>query len=183
MSDELRVKNAVIRLAKGDITDMEIESFVYYAQHDLALGSGFGTAIAMRGGPSIQEELKQYGTLETTGVVISSAGSMKAEHIIHAVGPRFQEHDLESKLRTTIINCLTLADEKGIKSIAFPAMGVGFYGVPLGVSAEITLGTILEYLSGQTGIDEVVISLLDNREYQPYQKQFSAMSQGVEERT
>ena len=55
MSDEITVKNSRLRLAKVDITDFEIDAFVYYAQHDLALGSGFGTAISQRGGPKIQE--------------------------------------------------------------------------------------------------------------------------------
>lgn len=123
MTDELKLNGRSLRLAKGDITDMEIESFVYYAQHDLALGSGYGTAISMRGGPSVQEEVSKLGPLETTGVVISSAGEMKAQHIVHAVGPRFQEEELEAKLETTIMNCLKAADEKGIKAIAFPRWG------------------------------------------------------------
>ena len=51
MADELKVGNSSLRLEKGDIAAMEIESFVYYARPDLALGSGYGTAISMRGGP------------------------------------------------------------------------------------------------------------------------------------
>jgi len=176
MADELKVNNGSLRLAKGDITDMEIEAFVYYAQHDLVLGSGFGTAISIRGGPAVQEELSRLGPLETTEVVISAAGEMKAGHIIHAVGPRFQEEDLENKLKTTVLNCLKAADEKGIKAVAFPPMGAGFYGVPLDVSAKVTLGTIREYLAGDTSINDVVVCLFDNREYQPFQKQLASMA-------
>ena len=95
MSDELTVKNSRLRLIKGDITDLEIDAFVYYAQHDLALGSGFGTAISQRGGTKVQEELNSLAPLKTTEVVITDAGEMKANHIIHAVGPRFQEENLE----------------------------------------------------------------------------------------
>ena len=176
MADELKVRNSSLRLTKGDITTLAIESFVYYARPDLALGSGFGTAISQRGGPSVQEELNGKGPLMTTEVVITAAGEMKACHIIHAVGPRFQEEDLEDKLKITIQNCLKKADEKGIKAVAFPAMGAGFYGVPLDTSARVTLGVIKDYLSGSTGITEVVVCLLDSREYQPFQKQLSAMA-------
>jgi O-acetyl-ADP-ribose deacetylase (regulator of RNase III) len=179
MTDRVRIANSDLRLVKGDITDFEVEAFVYYAQHDLALGSGYGTAILMRGGPSIQEELKELGTLKTTEVVVTSAGEMKAKHIIHAVGPRFQEEGLEDKLRTTILNCLKKADEKGIKMIAFPPMGAGFYGVPLDISAEITLTTVVNYLSGETNIEEVIICLLDSREYNPFQDRFAALAQSV----
>lgn len=176
MPDELRVNSSALRLLMCDITDLNIESFVYYARHDLTLGSGFGTAISVRGGPSIQEELKKFGALETTEVVVSSAGEMKAKYIIHAVGPRFQEEDIVSKLKTTVHNCLKHAEEKGITAIAFPPMGSGFYGVPLDVSAQVTLNTIKEYLSGETKIKDVVICLLDSREFKPFQNQLSALS-------
>jgi O-acetyl-ADP-ribose deacetylase (regulator of RNase III) len=175
MADSIKVKNCNIRLLKGDITDLDIESFVYYAREDLALGSGFGTAISIRGGPTIQKELDEIGKIKTTEAVVSSAGEMKAKYIIHANGPKFQEENLPEKMKRTIINSFKKAEEKGIKAIAFPPMGAGFYGVPLGQSAEITLNTIKEYLSGETKLDDVVVCLLDNREYIPFEKKFSSM--------
>ncbi|MFC1564662.1 macro domain-containing protein [candidate division KSB1 bacterium] len=170
MADTLKINNSSLRLMKGDYTDFEIESIVYYAQNDLKLGAGFGNAISMRGGPSIQEELDKNGTMETTEAVVSAAGEMKTNHIIHAVGPKFQEADLEDKLEKTIFNCLKKADENGIKAIAFPPMGCGFYGVPLDVSADIMYKVFNEYLTGDTGIEEIVICLNDNREFIPFQE-------------
>lgn len=173
MSDELKIKKSTLRLQKGDITDLEIDSFVYYARNDLMLGSGFGTAISIRGGPSVQEELKPLAPIETTKAIVSAAGEMKAKYIIHAVGPKFQEENLEDKLKTTIENVLKEADKKGIEKIAFPPMGAGFYGVPLPVSADITLKTIADYLQGETKIKDVVICLLDNRDYAPYKSKLA----------
>jgi O-acetyl-ADP-ribose deacetylase (regulator of RNase III) len=175
MTDELKIKNSSMRLQRGDITDLEIQSFVFYAQHNLALGSGYGTAISVRGGPSIQEELKGCGSLRTTEAVVTKAGGMKSEYIIHAVGPRFQEEDTEKKLKATVLASLKCAEEKHIESIAFPAMGTGFYGIPLDVSARVTLETIREYLSKETAIKDVVICLQDAREYKPFQATLSAM--------
>jgi len=169
MSDQVKINSSTLRLERGDITDLEIDSFVYYASNDLALGSGFGTAISIRGGPSIQEELKGLGPLETTQVVVSSAGEMKADYIIHAVGPKFQEENLEKKLKITIENILKEADKKVITRVAFPPMGAGFYGVPLPISADITLNTIADYLKGETKIKDVVVCLLDTRDYSPFQ--------------
>ena len=91
IADGILVNNSVVRLVKDDVTDLEVDAFVFYAQHDLALGSGFGTAISARGGPAVQKELEGQGPLATCEVVVSGAGNMKADHIIHAVGPRFQE--------------------------------------------------------------------------------------------
>lgn len=177
MSDQLTINGRTLRLVKGDITDLEIESFVYYAQHNLALGSGYGTAISVRGGASVQEELKQFGTINTCDAVVTAAGEMKAKFIIHAVGPRFQEEDTERKLRTTIQSALKHAAAKGITAIAFPAMGVGFYGVPLTLSARVMLETLRDHLAGSTSIQEVVVCLLDNREYKPFQSQLAALGQ------
>jgi len=176
MVNEMKVNSSVLRLQKTDAYDMEIDSVVYYAQHDLALGSGYGTAIGLRGGPTIQEELNKLGPLETTQAVVSSAGEMKTKHLVHAVGPRFQEENIEKKLKTTILNSLKAAEGKSVKSIAFPAMGAGFYGVALDVSARITLETIRQYLSGDTKIADVVVCLNDNRELKSFESQLASMA-------
>jgi O-acetyl-ADP-ribose deacetylase (regulator of RNase III) len=173
MENEQKIKNTTIRLLRGDIADLEIEAFVYYAREDLALGAGFGGAISVRGGPTIQEELNKLAPIKLTEAVITPAGEMKADFIIHAVGPKFQEEDLEAKLRTTILNVLTLADEKYLKKIAFPPMGAGFYGVPLENSARIMMETFEQYILGETGLEEIIICLVDNREYQPFAAQLS----------
>lgn len=170
MTDERAINGCTLRLQKCDVTDLEIDSFVYYARPDLKLGSGFGTAISVRGGPTIQEELDKIGPRQLTEAAITSAGEMKAKYIIHAVGPAFQEPDIEKKLSATIINALKEAESKGIERVAFPPMGAGFYGVPLATSAEITIGTIIDYLSGKSNLKEIVICPLDTREYQPFQQ-------------
>lgn len=173
MPEGKRINKSTVHLMKCDVTDIEIDAFVYYAQHDLALGTGFGTAISTRGGPTIQKELEGHGPLATGDAVITSGGKLKAKHVIHAVGPRFQEEDMEGKLRTTMRNTLRLAEEKGIERIAFPAMGAGFYGVPLPLCAKVMVGTIKDHLEGKTGIKEVVICVLDSREHAPFQSQLA----------
>jgi O-acetyl-ADP-ribose deacetylase (regulator of RNase III) len=139
------------------------------------VGSGFGTAISVRGGPTIQKELDEIGRLPLTEAVVSSGGDMKATYIVHANGPKFQEENLPGKLKTTIINALKKADAKGIKTIAFPPMGYGFYGVPLPQSADITINTIKEYLSANgTGLNDVVICLLDKSDYNQFENVLTA---------
>jgi O-acetyl-ADP-ribose deacetylase (regulator of RNase III) len=176
MTEEKKINKSVLRVVKGDITDTEVEAFVYYATSNLQLGSGFGNAIAVRGGPSIQKELEGLGPVETGESVISDAGKLKSKYIVHAVGPKFQEEEIEAKLKTTILNALKRAEEKGIEQIAFPPMGVGFYGVPIPKSAEITLGTIKEYLEGDTKLQEVIVVANDSREYKPFEARLQTLS-------
>ena len=114
ISEGTRVNRSVVRLIKGDITDLEVDAFVFCAQGDLAIGTGFGTAISVRGGPTIQQELLGSGPVATGEAVVSAAGDLKANFIIHAVGPKFQEKDIEGKLRLRAFRVFydkTYADE------------------------------------------------------------------------
>jgi len=176
MADEIRIGQKTIRLRNSDITDMEVECFVYYARSDLKLGAGLGGAIAVRGGPQIQKTLDKMAPIGPCEAVITDAGELKAKYIIHANGPKFQEEEAESKLKNTIINSLKLADEKGIKQVALPAMGTGFYGIPLERSADVSLNTVKDYLQNKTGIEEVVFCAIDSREYLPYKTYLDKMA-------
>jgi O-acetyl-ADP-ribose deacetylase (regulator of RNase III) len=166
---ESRIKDTILRLERGDLTAMDTEAIVFFARPDLVLGAGFGSAIAARGGMSIQDELKVFGTITTGEAVITSAGEMKSEYIIHAVGPQFQESGTEEKLRATVQSALRVAKDKGIKKIAFPPMGTGFYGIPLDMCARVMLDVIKEYVSSDTAFDEVVICVIDKREFKAFQ--------------
>ena len=173
---EHKINEAVIRLQKGDLTAMDIESIVHYARKDLVLGAGFGSAISARGGMSIQEELKQYGTIETGEAVITSAGELNSNYVIHAVGPRFQEDETEQKLEKTMHSALHIANEKGILKIAFPPMGAGFYGIPLDTCAQVMLQSIKNYISGGSSLKEVIICVLDEREFKAFQEEWKILN-------
>ena len=160
---------------KGDITELEVDAFVFYAQSDLALGSGFGGMIAVRGGASIQKELEGMAPVSQLEAVVSGAGKLPAEYIIHAVGPRFREDDIEAKLRTTMENCLERAAEKKIATLAFPAMGSGYYGVPPEVSASVMLDVLRKHLSGTTNLREVTICVLDTPQFKAFEAAMAAI--------
>lgn len=173
---EKKINDVVIRLEQGDLTAMEIESIVHYASPDLILGSGFGSAIAARGGASIQEELKSFGPITIGEAVVTSAGELNSNFIIHAVGPRFQEDETEEKLLKTMSNALKAANEKGIGKIAFPPMGAGFYGIPLKTCATIMLSSIKKHVSQGSSLKEIVICVLDNREYKIFQEEWENLN-------
>jgi len=169
MTLERKINNSTIRFVKGDITEVAADALVYYARSDLALGSGFGTAISMQGGRSIQDELNNLAPVNMGQSVVSSAGEMKVKYIIHAVGPKFMEENMEDKLRAAMSNALKQAEEKGIKSVVFPPMGTGFYGVPLDMCARVMNETITRCLEGETSLEEVIICLRDLREHKAFE--------------
>ena len=173
---ERTVGNSVIRLVKGDITELEVDAFVHDITEDVKLGSGFGSAIQQRGGIVIQKELDEVGHLPVGEAVVTQAGILKAEYIIHANGPKFREQDEEGKLRQTVRSSLSRAEEKGVKKLAIPPMGTGIYQVPVDLCARVMVDTVQEHLANGSNLDEVLFVVQDTREYAPFR---SKLEEGV----
>jgi O-acetyl-ADP-ribose deacetylase (regulator of RNase III) len=172
---EAKVSQTAVRLVKGDITDLEVEAFVFDIEENLKLGSGYGGAIAVRGGPGIQKELDEIGTLPVGQATVTSAGNMKAKYIVHAVGPKFQEEDEGRKMRDAVLNALKAAEEKGIKQIALPPMGTGMFFFPLDKCAKIMVDSVKTYLANGTRIEEVIFCALDSREFKPFESELKSL--------
>jgi O-acetyl-ADP-ribose deacetylase (regulator of RNase III) len=154
-----------------------VEAFVRDAPPELVLNAGYDRAISVRGGPSVNEELKKLGRLPVGQAVITGAGGMKAKHIIHANGPKFQEEDEEGKLRRAVLASLRLAEQRGVKQIAFPPMGTGFYVVPMDLCVRVMMETVKEYLKGDTKIEEVIFVGVDLREFKPLEAYLASMGE------
>ncbi len=165
-----------LEVMRGDITLQPVDAFVFYAEPSLKLGSGYGGAIATRGGPEIQKELDGLAPAAVCQVVVSGAGKLEAKHILHAVGPAFQEPELLAKLQTTTRAALAKAAELGVDSLALPAMGAGFYGVPLADSARITLQAARDQLQNGDKPARLLICLNDGREYDAFANTLESLS-------
>ncbi|MHC4422934.1 MAG: macro domain-containing protein, partial [Planctomycetota bacterium] len=104
-----------------------------------------------------------------------AAGKLKAQHIIHAVGPKFLEEDTEGKLRTTMRNTLRRAEENKIKTLALPAMGAGYYGIDAGLCARVMLEEIKRHLEGETSLEQVIVCVLDTPQHTAFQGQLTKL--------
>jgi O-acetyl-ADP-ribose deacetylase (regulator of RNase III) len=173
---QINVNESVVRLVRGDITELEVDAFVFYAREDLALGSGFGGMISIRGGPSVQKELDELAPVAPLQAVVSGAGRLPADHIIHAVGPRFREDDIEAKLMETMENTLARAEENELSSLAFPAMGAGYYGIPNDVCARVMVEAVQRHLQGNSSLNEVVICVLDTPQFNAFESALARLS-------
>lgn len=173
---EVAVQGKLIRLQKGDLTALPVDAVVFYARQDLQLGAGFGSAIQSRGGEAIKKELEKIGSVEMGSAVITCAGNMKARHIIHACGPKFHETNAEDKLRKCMQSALQEANTAQLKTIAFPPMGSGFYGVPLDLTARVMLEVIQRVLETPTSTEQVIVCVIDDREFKAFQVQMEAIT-------
>lgn len=163
---EKKVGQAVLEVNQCDITEMDTDAIVNAANAQLILGAGVAGAIRTKGGPKIQEECDAIGGTFVGGAVITSGGNLKARHVIHAVGPRMGEGNEEEKLKNATLNSLKLTDENNLASITFPAISTGIFGFPKERCAEIMLGTVIDYLKGDTGLKRVIFCLHSASSYE-----------------
>ncbi len=166
-----KIKNSILELVEGDITDIKVDAIVNAANTRLILGGGVAGAIARKGGPRIQEECNKIGGCSVGGAVITTGGNLKAKYVIHAVGPRMGEGEEDEKLKNATLNSLKLADRYSLKSIAFPAISTGIFGFPIKRAAKIMLDTTISYLKGKTNIERVVFCLFGKDSFEVFRKQ------------
>ena len=175
---QIQVHNSTLQLEQGDITDSSADAIVNAANSDLILGAGVAGAIRRKGGPSIQEECDRIGSCPVGNAVITSAGNLQTRFVIHAVGPKWGEgHEVE-KLRNTAIKSLQRAEEKKLKSIAFPAISTSIFGFPLKLAAETLLTAVWQYLSQKSEIETVTFILFDIESFNVFKDQLTFLAKG-----
>jgi O-acetyl-ADP-ribose deacetylase (regulator of RNase III) len=174
--ERLAPSGATLRLIQGDITRIEADAIVNAANSALAGGGGVDGAIHRAGGPSLMTELSriraEIGRCPTGKAVVTGAGLLKARIVIHAVGPIYRggtagEADL---LASCYREALSLAAERGLKSIAFPAISTGIYGYPIEEAAKIAVGEIQSFLLEPRSINTVLIVLFDLDALQTFER-------------
>jgi len=161
----------VLELVQGDITDLEVDAVVNAANEQLQLGSGVAGAIRAKGGASIQEECNRIGSTPVGTAVMTGAGHLKARQVIHAVGPRMGEGDEDRKLASAVRAALALADRRGLKSIALPAISTGVFGFPVDRAARVMLTEIHRYLQGGTKLERVVVALWGDEAFETFRRE------------
>jgi O-acetyl-ADP-ribose deacetylase (regulator of RNase III) len=157
---EKTIQGKIIQLVQGDLTELEVDAIVNAANAQLVLGGGVAGAIRTKGGPSIQEECGRIGGTTVGQAVVTGAGNLKARYVIHAVGPRMGEGNEDEKLCQATLNSLKRATEKGLRSIAFPAVSTGIFGFPKERCAQIMLATARDFLEREpTSLEKVLFCL------------------------
>jgi O-acetyl-ADP-ribose deacetylase (regulator of RNase III) len=170
MITDTTINQTILRLIQGNIVTVTADAIVNAANSALAGGGGVDGAIHRAGGPSIMEECRRIGGCPTGSAVITGAGNLQARYVIHAVAPIYDDgrHGEPEKLRGAYAASLRLAEEHGLRSIAFPSLGTGAYRYPLRDAAAIALSTVIDHLRGETTLREVTFVLFSAGDLQTY---------------
>jgi O-acetyl-ADP-ribose deacetylase (regulator of RNase III) len=159
-----------IRLEAGDIAQAAVDAIVNAANTRLVLGSGVSAAIRSQGGPEIQRECDAHGPIGLGEVALTGAGKLPARHVIHAAGMEPGGRVEEPALRACTRAALELAEARGLRSIAFPAIGTGVGGFSVQRCAEVMLEEVRVHVARGSRLDEVRFVLFGEPAYRVFEQ-------------
>ncbi len=156
-----------IRIINGDISLMDTDAVVNAANNHLWMGAGVAGALKRRGGQEIEKEAVAKGPIPVGEAVFTKGYNLPARYVIHAAVMGQDLRTSADLIRRATYNSMRVADELGLSSISFPALGTGVGGFPLDRCAEIMYEEILRYEREHpdTSIKEVVFVLYGDNAY------------------
>ena len=168
---------------KGDITDQQVDAIVNVSNARLDHSTGVAGAVIKKGGYGIQKEsnnyIVQHGLLKDGEVAMTGAGKLPCKRIIHAVGPMWRKAEQEKckrALRMACLESLAAASGKKCKSIAFPAISTGIYGMPKDICAKIMFDAVKEYVTQKDPSKSTLIDIrfvnIDDLTVEVFKKEF-----------
>ncbi|MCW0483041.1 O-acetyl-ADP-ribose deacetylase [Gaoshiqia sediminis] len=161
-----------IQVFQGDITEMHIDAIVNAANKSLLGGGGVDGAIHRAAGPKLLEECRQLNGCSTGEAKITHAYRLPARYVIHTVGPVWYGGQIgeREQLANAYRNSLLLAQEYGLRTIAFPNISTGVYRFPKELAAEIAIRTVRDFLINDDTFESVIFCVYDDENREIYQK-------------
>lgn len=176
---DLIIMKTQIEAIKGDITKVIADAIVNAANTSLLGGGGVDGAIHKAGGPQVLEACvkirNRQGGCKVGEAVITTAGNLPAQFIIHTVGPVWNDgkSNEETLLANAYRNSLQLAIDNCVKTIAFPNISTGIYRFPKDKAAQIAVENVKEFLMEHGEIEKVMFVCFDDENFQLYQQLIS----------
>jgi O-acetyl-ADP-ribose deacetylase (regulator of RNase III) len=176
----VQINHTLVELIEGNIIALDTDAIVNAANEQLSHGGGLAALISRRGGPTIQKEshlwVQEHGRVVTGSAAMTSGGMLKARHVIHAVGPVYDDPSSSAELLASAVrSALQMADDHYLKSIALPAISTGIFGYPLQDAARVMMEATVAYLQGETELKRVVYCLFGQHAFEIFVREFEAL--------
>jgi O-acetyl-ADP-ribose deacetylase (regulator of RNase III) len=164
---------------QADITKLEVDAIVNAANNSLLGGGGVDGAIHRAAGPELLAECRLLGGCATGDAKATHGYRLPAKHVIHTVGPIWQDGEDEGVvgsreedrlLASCYRRCLDLARQLQVASIAFPAISTGVYGFPRERAARIAVQQVQNELTQEHPVQHVIFCCFDAATFQVYQQ-------------
>lgn len=167
----MNIGNVQVEAIKGDITKQpDIRAIVNAANAQLEMGGGVAGAIHKAAGKELEEQTKPLAPIRPGEAVITAAPNLPNDHIIHVLGPVYGTDKPEDEILANCYrNALSLAEERKIDSIAFPAISTGAFGYPQEEAANVVLSTMKVVLPPLRYVKLIRFVLFSDKELELYE--------------
>jgi O-acetyl-ADP-ribose deacetylase len=167
----------------GDIADAErhqAEAYVVAANNELWMGSGVAGALKRAAGDEVEREAMAQGPITVGDAVVTGAGQMPppTRALIHAAAMGFTDRTQIYASADTVFaatrRALELCDERGLRSVVFPALGTGVGGLDEATCASAMVGAITRHLAAGSRIEGVRIVVTNEERAALFQREIDA---------
>jgi len=154
-----------VETLRADITTLRVDVIVNAANPSLLGGGGVDGAIHRAAGPGLLEECRGLGGASPGEAKMTGGHRLLARHVLHAVGPVWTggQHREPELLTSCYRECLRLTAERGLVSIAFPAISTGVYGYPLEPATRLALAEVQRGLAAYPVLEQVILCCFSER--------------------
>lgn len=163
---------AIIRAVQDNITKLAVDAIVNAANSSLLGGGGVDGAIHRAAGPDLLAECRLLQGCKTGQAKVTQGYRLPAKFVIHTVGPVWRDGTRgEAELLASCYrNCLGIASEKNLASIAFPAISTGAYRYPIEKATRIAVRTAKEAIRDATTLREIIFCCFSQADFAIYEE-------------
>lgn len=166
-----------LTVVRADITTLDVDAVVNAANSRLIPGGGVDGAINKAAGPELAHAMMAIGRCPTGEAVITPGFKLAARHVVHTVAPVFSQHK-EADVWRLLISCyrnsLALAVRHGVATIAFPSLGTGVYGIPIGRAVGVAVDAALQHVDGDDMPSRIVFCCFSDADAEHYRAALAA---------
>lgn len=168
---QVKIGQGELNIIQGDIAEQNTQAIVNAANNHLWMSAGVAGAIKRKGGETVEREAVAQGPIEVGQAVLTSGGTLQAKYVIHAAAMGQDLQTDHEKIKSATRNSLTLADERRISSISFPALGTGVGGFPPTSCAKIMLREAVGFLKDSKHLRTISFVLFDQKTLDAFEQE------------
>jgi len=167
-----------IEVLQADITTLAVDAIVNAANTSLLGGGGVDGAIHRAAGPELFDECYQIGGCPTGAARLTKGYKLPARFVIHTVGPVWSggERGEPELLANCYRSVFRIAHERGIHSLAFPAISCGVYRFPVDRAVKIAVTETVAELISSDAVQKVIFACFGDEIYQAYRREVDKLS-------
>ncbi|MEO1428965.1 MAG: macro domain-containing protein [Cyanobacteria bacterium J06632_19] len=162
-----------LSIIEGDLITQSVDAIVN-PTNNVLLAAGLCSNIHRAAGKNLRRAVSGVKWLDVSQAIITPGFRLLSSHVIHTCAPVWQKEcsqESGEELRVCYRNCLEIAAENQIQTLAFPCIGTRLRGFPKDWAARIALKEIISYLAEHPLPMQVKIVCYQSEDYAEYQAQ------------